>query len=278
YQDLPAQRSTGLRSDPPPRIPITDRPSRPEYRSEPPPRYSRSDPPPSSGPKSDNGRNALFGVESSGDGLQLSLAAQRREAVTIPADTNSPSLHGNFDASLPLPALRVPNLSGLRQHENSRLRNVAMAMMFVIFIVTGAIAGMRWYVSHDEGRVSAPHAVVPSEQHTPRTRLDRLVPNAVVAPRDSGQGSVDSTARPTNAPAAPTTVRIAASPTKLNRLGADPHPTVSGDPTQVPSPWSKHSSESRSATALRKTAADTRKVGKAKLARPSDAQIPLVPD
>lgn len=184
--------STGLRSDPPPRIAISDRPSRPVYRSDPPPRHSRSDPPPQSSRRGSPNHRRSWGDADYGpsDAMADSPDARRREAATIPADAYSPS-QAAYDPSMPLPALRAPSFSvghlplSARQHENSRLRFVAMTMMFVIFIVTGAIAGMRWYVARGEESPVA-HAVADSTgPRAPKLKLDRLEPNALIAPRHS---------------------------------------------------------------------------------------------
>lgn len=188
----PEPYGSGIRSDPPPRIPISDRPSRRAYSSAPPPRLSRSDPPQpqSSRRGTDSQRRSWDAAECvPPEGFVDSFDARRREAATVPADAHSPVNALAYDPSMPLPALRAPSFSAnhlphsVRQHENSRLRHVAMAMMFVIFIVTGAIAGMRWYVTRtDEDRSTDTVAESP-EPRAPRVKLDRLEPNATVAPR-----------------------------------------------------------------------------------------------
>lgn len=143
----------GIRSDPPPRIPISDRPSRIGFRSDPPPRLSHSEPPPSP--------NATVPSSRRKPERALPLAdspeALRREAVTIQADAHPGCQSGAMDP-VRSAASRVPTFSPaplpytMRQHENNQLRNVAMAMMFVIFIVTGAIAGIRWFVARESER------------------------------------------------------------------------------------------------------------------------------
>jgi hypothetical protein len=183
---------TGIRSDPPPRIPISDRPSRPAYRSDPPPRVSRSDPPPQSSRRSPTGHR-----HSSDDAAlapcdpgAASADARRREAVTVQADLRSPSQLHEYDPSVPLPPLRSPSFpigqltASMRQHENSRLRNVAMTMMFVLFVVSGAIAGMRWYVTRVEPAPTNYEVPGSDGPRAPRLKLDRLPPNAVVAPHE----------------------------------------------------------------------------------------------
>jgi hypothetical protein len=64
-----------------------------------------------------------------------------------------------------------------------------MAMMFVIFIVTGAIAGMRWYVTRTDEDRSTDAVAESAEPRAPRVKLDRLEPNAIVAPRRPGSTS-----------------------------------------------------------------------------------------
>lgn len=159
YVDLAGQRvpgdvpPAGLRSEPPPRIPISDRPPRIGARSDPPPRLSHSEPPPSPvAAVPSSRRKAIRDLP-----LVDSPEALRRDAVTIPADTHPVGQSGGMDPARSI-AARVPTFSSaplpytMRQHENNQLRNVAMAMMFVIFIVTGAIAGIRWFVARESER------------------------------------------------------------------------------------------------------------------------------
>ncbi len=232
--------STGLRSDPPPRIPISDRPSRPVYRSDPPPHHSRSDPPPQSSRRGSPSHRRSWGDAdySPIDAMADSPDARRREAATIPADAYSPS-PAAYDPSMPLPALRAPSFPvghlpfSARQHENSRLRFVAMTMMFVIFIVTGAIAGMRWYVARGE-ESPVTHTVADSTgPRTPKLKLDRLEPNALVAPRHSATdtGKLEVEAPPKNTPSTRAT-----SKTTVTADGTEPEPARA--PNSVASPWS----------------------------------------
>jgi hypothetical protein len=287
YQDPPSGRAdeyapaAAIRSEPPPRIPISDRPSRPAYSSDPPPRCSHSEPPPPSSGRSSQDFRGLGSGDTAGQGVvsSRSRAALLREAVTIPADAHSPS-HAQIDASKPLPPLRVPNLSGIRQHENSRLRNVAMAMMFVIFIVTGAIAGMRWYVSHDETATLPPAPTVPPrEPANPRLKLGRLEANAVVAPRPAAPSDLAS-------PEPETATASGTKTAKPNRQPVDERNVNRVDPTRVDparvdSPWPGDVKAARPTTPAKKprTAAERHPKSASKGTHPAaDALIPLVPD
>lgn len=232
----------GIHSEPPPRIPISDRPLRSTYSSDPPPRVSRSDPPPQSSHRGRHGqRRSSSDAEYSPAGeLADSQDARRREAETLPADARSPSLARAYDPSMRLPALRAPSFPGhpsdfsVRQHENSRLRHVAMAMMFVIFIVTGAIAGMRWYVARDDEERSSDTRADTIEPRIQKVRLDRLEPNALVGPRRA------------SAPTAPQTATVQSvtksTPARHTDVEAsadvdDPLPEQNGATSTVASPW-----------------------------------------
>lgn len=241
-----------LHSEPPPRIPISDRPARIQRRSDPPPRISRSDPPlriSRSDPPPRSSRRDPPNQRRSWDEGALNLVepvpisddARRREAETIPADARSPANPSAYDPSLPIPSLRGPNIpyaqfpSNARQHENSRLRNVAMTMMFVIFIVAGAIAGMRWYVAREDEHLAPGPSVLPPAPQVARVKLDRLEPNALVAPRRPSTASPDPV-DVTNSPTASTRITgsSAASPAPGS---ATANAQIESPPTAVESPW-----------------------------------------
>lgn len=194
----------GIHSEPPPRIPISDRPSRIGYRSEPPPRIARSEPPPRaarSEPPAPLGAPVPSSRRKADPNLSLpdSPEAMRREAVTIQAETRPASHSGGMDTVKPSAALRVPTFSPaglpytMRQHENNQLRNVAMAMMFVIFIVTGAIAGIRWFVARENERVSQAAA----KAKTPAVQGATPQPHQVPATIGATPPHVEALAEPT---------------------------------------------------------------------------------
>jgi hypothetical protein len=165
--------------------------------------------------------------------------ARRRDAETIPADAHSPS-QSAFDPSMPLPALRAPSFPighlplSVRQHENSHLRFVAMTLMFVICIVTGAITGMRWYVARGE-ESPATHSIADSTgPRTPKLKLDRLEPNALVAPRHPAAAAdgreLQAETLPKN-----TLSNRATSRTTIAADSVESEPAKA--PTSVASPW-----------------------------------------
>jgi hypothetical protein len=247
YNDPQSGRSrsdpppAGIRSDPPSRIPISDRPSRPLYRSDPPPRASRSDPPLQSSRRGPTSHRRSWDDAGylSGDPSATSAEARRREAITIQADLRSPSQVTEFDPSLPPPSLRSPSsplgqlTATMRRHENSRLRNVAMTMMFVIFVVSGAIAGMRWYVTREEPVPTSNEVVGSDGPRTPRIKLDRLAPNAVVAPHEA-----NAVVNPKLDQAPPTKIPHGDQPAAKNStLQRSPRSGTSPDLTSIPSPF-----------------------------------------
>jgi hypothetical protein len=249
--------SPRLRSDPPPRIPLSDRPPRCASHSDPPPRVSRSDPPPRTPgddllPSSSRAYGAQRRPSWNGEDNVESLDAQRRMAATVPAEARMPQRAAEYDPSVPLPPLRTPSFPAdqltatIRHHENSRLRNVAVTMMFVICIVTGAITGMRWYVERSD---ETPEAHDESASIAPRiqkVRLDRAQPNAVVSPHPIAP-TVETVPAEVRAaapsPAEPEKVapiaKLPAEPEKVAPI-AKPQVVRQLDPTNVQSPWASN--------------------------------------
>jgi hypothetical protein len=281
--------ATGLRSDPPPRIPISDRPSRPVYRSDAPARASYSYPPPHSSGRGGHYRSSDEAGYGTDEPAALSADARRRQAVTIPADALSTAPVSEYDPASPLPALLVPNFpighlpTSIRQHENSRLRNVAMMMMFVIFIVVGAIAGMRWYVAREDEIPPTRNVAGPDGPRAPRMKLDRLEPNAIVAPHAANPTTGIDPDTPTQERSPATTNSRLLRTTSRNVDGPDASATNKRrDPTSVASPWGESPasgdaadgapSEDRPANTANRTPMSTKQAGMTKPRRANASQ------
>ncbi|MGE5786023.1 MAG: hypothetical protein ACM3ZE_15600 [Myxococcales bacterium] len=234
-----------IRSEPPPRIPISDRPSRLGYHSEPPPRLSNSDPPPSMAAPSSSKRRPSRRDFNLGE----SPEALRREAVTIPADVRSPPQPPVHDPSKPLPALRPPTFAAaqlpyaIRQHENNQLRYVAMSLMFVIFIVTGAIAGMRWFVAREDER--GPRAIAPASSFRPMQSAPTVPELAAQQPGAVEARLAESTPEIQPAPA-PDRAQLQSPPTSgkpQQKLDSERPPAKALRAARAPAedPWAKGS-------------------------------------
>jgi hypothetical protein len=259
-----------LRSDPPPRIPISDRPPRASYSSNPPPRLSHSErPPPSSGHGASSKRGGW------GEPMPVSADARRREAVTVPADAHSPSQMPGYEPSLNLSPPRVPNFGAahlpdaIRQHENSRLRHVAMAMMFVIFIVMGAIGGMRWYVARDhEAPTSEPGPV--RNPRSPQVRVDRHDAKAVIPSRAGSRVATDTTAG-SRADKGPTGAPKDGDSPKLGVTAVGTPETARTEPESTSSPSAAQPTPSG-------VAARAKRASKTAGTKPLDTKTPLIND
>jgi hypothetical protein len=207
----------------------------------------------------------------------ISEDALRRQAPTIPADSRGPSYSQSpeFDPNQPLPSLRVPSFAPeaygtnpIRNHENRRLGSVAFALLVGLLILTGAIMGVNYAAKGSQKDVVASQTV-DANLDAPKVKLERLAPNAVVAPPLASQ-KAGSSQEVSNAPA---------------KAGDFPSPQAKEsasnrvEPTSIGSPFNngvKLTPKSRTVSPKNKTAT----VGGRKRIDPKsvDTETPLIMD
>ncbi|MGC4065774.1 MAG: hypothetical protein QM784_14210 [Polyangiaceae bacterium] len=211
--------------------------------------------------------------------LSAADEARRREAETIPADARSPSHLPPFDPTRPIPSLRVPTFAPqgvlgqvVREHENRRIGGVAFVLMVGLLVVAGAIMGIS-YAAKGRGNEATASLPTPVTTPLPKVKLERLKPNAYVAPSGAAPAPTDVDAT------RPVSSSSPISDAKTTAQDDPPRDATADNGSNLGSPWNaKPKDAANTKNAAPKTGGAGAKARKPSTAKTIDTETPLIMD